>query len=57
MEQNRPDGIGTFVHEFSHVLGLPDLYHTAALSGVEHEHIVYIAVAVAVVLGEIDRSV
>lgn len=25
----RPDGIGTFVHEFSHVMGLPDLYHTA----------------------------
>ncbi|MCM1309505.1 MAG: M6 family metalloprotease domain-containing protein [Bacteroides sp.] len=23
-----PDGIGTFVHEFSHVMGLPDLYHT-----------------------------
>ncbi len=27
-EQNRPDGIGTFVHEFSHVMGLPDLYCT-----------------------------
>lgn len=26
---NRPDGIGTFVHEFSHVMGLPDLYTTA----------------------------
>lgn len=25
----RADGIGTFVHEFSHVMGLPDLYHTA----------------------------
>lgn len=25
----RPDGIGTFVHEFSHVMGLPDLYCTA----------------------------
>ncbi|MDE7402581.1 MAG: M6 family metalloprotease domain-containing protein [Muribaculaceae bacterium] len=24
----RPDGIGTFVHEFSHVMGLPDLYVT-----------------------------
>lgn len=25
---NRPDGVGTFVHEFSHVMGLPDLYAT-----------------------------
>lgn len=25
-EYQRPDGIGTFVHEFSHVMGLPDLY-------------------------------
>lgn len=29
----RPDGIGTFVHEFSHVLGLPDLYATSYSSG------------------------
>ncbi len=27
-EYNAPDGIGTFVHEFSHVMGLPDLYAT-----------------------------
>ena len=27
-EKNRPDGVGTFIHEFSHVMGLPDLYHT-----------------------------
>jgi M6 family metalloprotease-like protein len=27
-ENNRPDGVGTFVHEFSHVMGLPDLYNT-----------------------------
>ena len=25
----RPDGIGTFCHEFSHVMGLPDLYATS----------------------------
>jgi len=24
----RPVGIGTFIHEFSHVMGLPDLYST-----------------------------
>ncbi len=27
-ESGRPDGVGTFVHEFSHVMGLPDLYAT-----------------------------
>ncbi len=27
-KENLPDGIGTFVHEFSHVMGLPDLYAT-----------------------------
>lgn len=27
-QEGRPDGVGTFVHEFSHVLGLPDLYAT-----------------------------
>lgn len=32
MEQTRPDGVGTFVHEFSHVMGLPDLYHTTSSS-------------------------
>lgn len=28
-ENEEPVGIGTFVHEFSHVMGLPDLYHTS----------------------------
>lgn len=28
-EGSAPDGIGTFVHEFSHVLGLPDIYPTS----------------------------
>lgn len=28
-ENGRPDGVGTFVHEFSHVMGLPDLYATS----------------------------
>lgn len=27
-EETRPDGVGTFIHEFSHVMGLPDLYQT-----------------------------
>lgn len=31
-EDNRPDGVGTFVHEFSHVMGLPDLYATSYTS-------------------------
>ncbi|MDE6287015.1 MAG: hypothetical protein K2L99_08490, partial [Muribaculaceae bacterium] len=31
-ESGRPDGVGTFVHEFSHVLGLPDLYATSYTS-------------------------
>ncbi len=28
-EENTIDGIGTFCHEFSHILGLPDIYDTA----------------------------
>ncbi len=31
--KGRPDGVGTFIHEFSHVLGLPDLYETSYSSG------------------------
>lgn len=27
-EDGRADGVGTFIHEFSHVMGLPDLYPT-----------------------------
>lgn len=27
--KGRPDGVGTFIHEFSHVMGLPDLYATS----------------------------
>lgn len=29
-QYSRADGIGTFVHEFSHVMGLPDLYATGS---------------------------
>jgi len=29
-ENTRPDGVGTFIHEFSHVMGLPDLYSTGS---------------------------
>lgn len=31
-EGGRPDGVGTFIHEFSHVMGLPDLYATSYTS-------------------------
>lgn len=31
-ESGRADGVGTFVHEFSHVMGLPDLYATSYTS-------------------------
>lgn len=34
---NRPDGIGTFVHEFSHVMGLPDLYATEDYTSYKNE--------------------
>lgn len=28
LPEGRPTGVGTFIHEFSHVMGLPDLYNT-----------------------------
>ncbi|MCM1163794.1 MAG: M6 family metalloprotease domain-containing protein [Muribaculaceae bacterium] len=31
-EGSGPDGVGTFIHEFSHVMGLPDLYATSYTS-------------------------
>lgn len=38
ISDGEPDGIGTFCHEFSHVLGLPDLYSTSAsLSCTPHD--------------------
>ncbi len=30
----QPDGIGTFCHEFSHAMGLPDFYNTNGLSNI-----------------------
>lgn len=32
-EASGPDGVGTFIHEFSHVMGLPDLYATDYSTG------------------------
>ena len=32
MQGSKPDGIGTFCHEFSHIMGLPDLYNTLTSS-------------------------
>lgn len=34
LDSTTPDGIGTFTHEFSHVLALPDLYATSYPDGV-----------------------
>lgn len=33
LQSGIPDGIGTFCHEFSHVMGLPDLYCTNSRGG------------------------
>lgn len=33
LQSGLPDGIGTFCHEFSHVMGLPDLYVTSMSGG------------------------
>lgn len=30
LQGTKPDGIGTFCHEFSHIMGLPDLYNTVS---------------------------
>lgn len=30
LQGSKPDGIGTFCHEFSHIMGLPDLYNTVS---------------------------
>ena len=35
LQGSQPDGIGTFCHEFSHIMGLPDLYNTYS-SGVNY---------------------
>ncbi len=31
-DNDHPDGVGTFIHEFSHVMGLPDLYATVMVN-------------------------
>lgn len=33
----RPDGMGTFCHEFSHILGLPDLYYSSNCTPGEYD--------------------
>lgn len=32
LQGGQADGVGTFIHEFSHIMGLPDLYNTASSS-------------------------